>query len=124
YHAVSLIGLGPGLTPSGDDFLVGFFTIFNMKNSPFFSYRSLCEEVALKAKLLTNDISYMALKKASTGNVRESIITLINSIISGNEKDLSLSLNRVLNIGSTSGTDIVLGLVSGLKANLKVGGQL
>jgi hypothetical protein len=123
-HAVSLIGLGPGLTPSGDDFLVGVFTIFNMRNSPFFSQQSFCEDVVQKARPLTNDISYIALKKASTGKVRESIIALVNSIINGNEDDLVLSLNKVLNIGSSSGTDIALGLVCGLEANLKVGGQL
>jgi hypothetical protein len=123
-HAVSLIGLGPGLTPSGDDFLVGLFTIMNMRNSTFHSQQPFCEEVVRKAKTLTNEISYMALKKASIGKVRESIIHLVNSILSDKENDLYLSLNKVLNIGSSSGTDIVLGLVCGLEANLKVGGQL
>jgi len=124
HHAVSLIGLGPGLTPSGDDFLVGLFTIINLRNSPFNTHQSFCEEVVLRAKTLTNEISYMALKKASIGKVRESIIQLVYAILNGNEADLYLSLNKVLNIGSSSGTDIALGLVCGLKANLKVGGQL
>ncbi|MEH7275777.1 oxamate carbamoyltransferase subunit AllH family protein, partial [Neobacillus vireti] len=78
-HAVSLLGLGPGLTPSGDDFLTGLFSIFNIKNSPFYPYRSFCEGVLKKAKTLTNDISYMTLKKAAIGKVRESIISLLNS---------------------------------------------
>ncbi|SMQ62826.1 Protein of unknown function [Bacillus sp. OV166] len=124
HHAVSLIGLGPGLTPSGDDYLVGLFTIINLRNSPFYSHQSFCGEVLQKAKTLTNEISYMALKKASIGQVRESIIHLVHSILNGEEDDLYLSLNKVLNIGSSSGTDIALGLVSGVKANLKVGGQL
>ncbi|MEH7505421.1 DUF2877 domain-containing protein [Neobacillus drentensis] len=124
HHAVSLIGLGPGLTPSGDDYLVGLFTIINLRNSPFYSHQSFCGEVLQKAKTLTNEISYMALKKASIGQVRESIIHLVHSILNGVEDDLYLSLNKVLNIGSSSGTDIALGLVCGLKANLKVGGQL
>lgn len=123
-HAVSLIGLGPGLTPSGDDFLTGLFTVFNMKNSPFYAQRSFCEDVLKHAKTLTNDISYMALKKAATGKVRESIINLIESLIAGNEEDLFLSLNKVLSIGSSSGTDISLGLVCGLETKLKAGGKL
>ncbi|QCJ42229.1 DUF2877 domain-containing protein [Bacillus sp. S3] len=123
-HAVSLIGLGPGLTPSGDDFLTGIFTVFNMKNSPFYAQRSFCEDVLKHAKTLTNDISYMALKKAATGKVRESIISLIESLIAGNEEDLFLSLNKVLSIGSSSGTDISLGLVCGLETKLKAGGKL
>ncbi|SIS04329.1 Protein of unknown function [Peribacillus simplex] len=117
-HAVSLIGLGPGLTPSGDDFLVGLFTILNIRNSPCFSHQSFCEDVVKMAKTLTNDISYMALKKASIGNVRESIIYLVESLLNRKEEDLLFSLNEVLKIGSSSGTDLALGIVSGLEANL------
>ncbi len=124
HHAVSLIGLGPGLTPSGDDFLVGLFTMMNVRESPLYSHQSFCTEVVEKAKTLTNEISYMALKKASVGKVRESIIQLVNSVFYGEERDLNPSLNKVLNIGSSSGTDIALGLVCGLEANLKIGGQL
>ena len=115
-HAVSLVGLGPGLTPSGDDFLTGLFTIINMKNSPFYLYQSFCEDVLKKAKTLTNDISYMTLKKASIGKVRESIISLLNSLLIENDEDLILSLNKLLNIGSSSGTDIALGIVFGMEA--------
>ncbi|WHZ04387.1 DUF2877 domain-containing protein [Neobacillus sp. YX16] len=121
-HAVSLIGLGPGLTPSGDDFLTGLFTIFNMKNSPFYPYRSFCEDVLKKAKTLTNDISYMTLKKAAIGKVRESIISLLNALLFENDEDLNLSLNKLLNIGSSSGTDIALGIVFGMEANIRAGG--
>ncbi|MGG1674385.1 DUF2877 domain-containing protein [Neobacillus sp. NRS-1170] len=123
-HAISIIGLGPGLTPSGDDFLVGVFTTFNMLNSPFYAGRSFCKGVVSKAKTLTNDISWMALKKASIGKVRESIISLLNALLIENEEDLILSLNKVLNIGSSSGTDIALGLVCGLEANIKAGGKV
>ncbi|KQL41930.1 hypothetical protein AN960_01310 [Bacillus sp. FJAT-25509] len=121
-HAVSLIGLGPGLTPSGDDFLVGLLTIFN--TSPCFSHKAFCEEVVKKAKSLTNEISYMAIKKASIGKVRESIILLIHSLLNGTERDLILALTKVLNIGSSSGTDIALGLICGLEAKMKVGGRV
>ncbi|WP_083402182.1 DUF2877 domain-containing protein [Bacillus sp. MUM 116] len=123
-HAVSLIGLGPGLTPSGDDFLVGLFTILNMRNSPFKPDNFFCEEVVKKAKSLTNDISFMALKKASRGQVRESIIALVQSLINGKENELILSLKNVLNIGSSSGTDIALGLICGLEVNLIAGGKV
>lgn len=123
-HAVSLVGLGPGLTPSGDDFLTGLFTIFNMKNSPFYSYRTLCEDVLNEAKTLTNDISYMTLKKAAIGKVRDSIISLLNALLIENDEDLFLSLNKLLNLGSSSGTDIALGIVFGMEANIRAGGKV
>lgn len=117
-HAASLIGLGPGLTPAGDDFLVGLFTVFNIENNRYFSYKSFCEEVVLQAKTLTNDISYMALAKAAVGQVRESLSDLMVALFRGSEEELILSLRRVLAIGSTSGTDIALGIVAGLEMNM------
>ncbi|WP_340007073.1 DUF2877 domain-containing protein [Paenibacillus sp. FSL K6-0276] len=117
-HATSLIGLGPGLTPAGDDFLVGLFTVFNIENNRYFSHKSFCEEVVLHAKPLTNDISYMALAKAAVGLVRESISDLMEALFRGSEEELKLSLRRVLAIGSTSGTDIALGIVAGLEMNM------
>lgn len=123
-HAISLVGLGPGLTPSGDDFLTGLFTVFNMKNSPFYPYRSFCEEVLKKAKNLTNDISYMTLQKAAIGKVRESIISLLNNLFVEDEEDLFLSLNKLLSIGSSSGTDIALGIVFGIESNIRAGGKV
>jgi hypothetical protein len=113
--ASKLIGLGPGLTPSGDDFLVGLFTVLNIQKSPLHPLKDFCTEVVKLAKPLTNDISYMAIQKAAIGKVRESIISLVNSIFYGTEEELILSLNKVLKIGSSSGTDIALGIVAGLE---------
>jgi hypothetical protein len=117
--ASKLIGLGPGLTPSGDDFLVGLFTVLNIQKSPKHPLKDFCKEVIKLAKPLTNDISLMAMQKASIGKVRESIISLVNSILYGTEEDLILSLNKVLKIGSSSGTDIALGIVAGLEVQIK-----
>lgn len=117
-HATSLIGLGPGLTPAGDDFLVGLFTVMGIENHQYFSHQSFCEEVVLQAKALTNDISYMALAKAAVGQVRESISDLMEALFRGSEEELLMALRRVLAIGSTSGTDIALGIVAGLEMNM------
>ncbi|WP_391204285.1 DUF2877 domain-containing protein [Psychrobacillus sp. L4] len=123
-HAVSFLGLGPGLTPSGDDFLVGLFTCFHLKNSPFANYQWFFEEIERAAKTATNEISYIAIKKASVGKIRESIIVLVNALLEENEEQLILSLIKVLNIGSSSGTDIALGILTGLEINIKIGGTL
>ncbi|MEH7155488.1 DUF2877 domain-containing protein [Neobacillus drentensis] len=119
-HALSLIGLGPGLTPSGDDYLTGLMTTFQLLNCPCYSLKEFCERVILKAKHLTNEISYMTLKMASVGKVRESIVHLLCLAMYGEEKELIKALQHVLQIGSSSGTDISLGLVSGLETILKI----
>jgi len=121
-YALDLVGLGPGLTPSGDDFLVGLFTIIRLESSPCSIYQPLCESVIKMMKPLTNDISYTTLKKAAYGQVRESIHSLVCAMLSGTETESIQALKKVLAIGSSSGTDIALGLISGLEANIKLGG--
>ncbi len=121
-YAIDLVGLGPGLTPSGDDFLVGLFAVIHLENSPCYIYKQLCENVITMMKPLTNAISYTTLKKAANGQVRESICSLNYAILYGTEADSIQALRKVLAIGSSSGTDIALGLISGLEANIKLGG--
>ncbi|OCA88355.1 hypothetical protein A8F94_09935 [Bacillus sp. FJAT-27225] len=121
--ARGLVGLGPGLTPSGDDFLVGLFAAFHFVDSPASNYRGFAERVAGIAKPLTNEISYMAIKKASVGEVRESIVQLAMSVIGGSQKEVVERLKAVLSIGSTSGTDIAFGMLAGLELIIKVGGK-
>jgi hypothetical protein len=60
----------------------------------------------------------MALAKAAVGQVRESISDLMEALFRGSEEKLLLALDRVLAIGSTSGTDIALGIVAGLEMNM------
>jgi hypothetical protein len=117
-HATRLIGLGPGLTPSGDDFLTGLMATFHLPNCPCLSFQSFNKNVVTSAQSLTNDISYMTLKMASAGKVRESIVTLLHLALTGVEEHLISALQEVLKIGSSSGTDIALGIVSGLEVNL------
>jgi hypothetical protein len=115
--AVHIVGLGPGLTPSGDDFLTGFFSVLNIEGSPGYRFRNLCDDVVLQADKLTNAISFSALKMAAGGRVRESIIALLRNMMYGDSTCLHVSLSRVLAIGSTSGSDIASGILSGFKLN-------
>lgn len=117
-YATDLVGLGIGLTPSGDDFLVGLFTVINMKQNILYEYRQRCIEIANRAKDLTNDISYITLEKASKGQVRQSLVEFLEDITKGREEELQVSLEQLLNIGSSSGRDIAKGLVCGLEINL------
>ena len=122
--ATKLIGLGPGLTPSGDDFIVGLLTVFNIPDSPCYTYRAFGFDLVKVAKKLTNDVSFIALKKSSTGMVRQTIIRLLHSLMDGEEKEMIHALDNVLNIGSSSGTDIALGIVCGLEMNMETGGRV
>ena len=119
-HAKSLIGLGPGLTPAGDDFLVGLFAVLNLGGSPCCGWLAGGKDVLLRAEQSTNAISLAALTAAAHGQVRESISRLIETLIYGTLATLTEPLDRVLAIGSTSGSDLVAGILAGLKLNLRI----
>lgn len=112
--ARSLIGLGPGLTPSGDDYLLGLFAVLNLAGGPCAGWlcggRDVLDVSSLHA---THRISQAALLHAARGRVRASIAALLQAVVHGSG-DLGIALERVLAIGSTSGADIVRGIVDGL----------
>lgn len=122
-HAVSLFGLGPGLTPSGDDFLVGLFAVFNIAGSPCQGWLGGGAEVLGSAARATHAISLAALRQAARGRVRESIAALIGQLMHGTPGHLAPALRRVLAIGSTSGADIVAGVRCGLELNISHEGR-
>lgn len=121
-HATSMVGLGPGLTPSGDDFLVGLFAVLNIVGSPCHGWLNGGTDIVDRARELTHPISLAALTHAALGRVRESTATLIEFLMGGTPETIVEPLRRVLAIGSTSGTDMVAGILSGLELNLHVGG--
>jgi hypothetical protein len=118
-HGRALLGLGPGLTPSGDDFLVGLFAVLNLAKSPAHGLRRECDAILADAHERTNAISIAALREAARGRVRDSIQTLLQELVAGQPSRLRHALARVLAIGATSGRDIVAGIACGLEANVR-----
>jgi hypothetical protein len=111
-HAGCLMGLGPGLTPSGDDFLVGLSVGLHVCKLAGLTSARLCEIVEEHAHR-TNAISLAALRHAAAGRVRASIVQLLRQLCLGSNTSMVAPLERVLAIGSTSGTDIVAGIACG-----------
>ncbi len=105
----SLIGLGIGLTPSGDDYLVGFFAVM------FYQNRQGCQEIAKaiiqNAKESTNIISATCLQSAAEKRFSAKTINLIQSVCQNGRNQIEQSLDQLLAIGSTSGTDITKGIL-------------
>ena len=117
-HGRALLGLGPGLTPSGDDFLVGLFAVLNVPNSPCRRLRPACDAILADAHARTHAISVAALREAARGRVRDSVQALLRELVAGRPPGLDDALARVLAIGATSGRDIVAGIVCGLDATV------
>lgn len=118
---LTLLGFGNGQTPSGDDFLAGLITVWNMPAGPFDSwYVELGKYLAAAARERTTLLSQATLEKAAKGYVREKVINLLTALLNATEKRVAQASLEVLKIGSSSGTDLVVGLATGLEFGLSL----
>lgn len=108
-----LLGLGQGLTPSGDDILLGFFCVVLMGNSPLEGLKDFPEALLEDADSLTNDLSLWGLKRAARGQVREKVSDFVTDLAQG--KEITDSLESILDIGHSSGKDITTGILTGFE---------
>jgi len=118
-NTFKLIGLGPGLTPSGDDFLAGLIAslIYTQKitNHPkAFPIQELCNTVCDLARTRTNDISRQLLTFATKGEVPEVMETFILTILTKPDAKLEPAARRLTNVGASSGSDQLLGIFLGI----------
>jgi len=110
----ALIGLGPGLTPSGDDFLGGIMIMLSLlKQDDKIDRLAGAIEIASSA---TNDISRVHLKAAAQGLGAEPLHAAIGDITSNRDRELQVSLKRLNAIGHSSGWDALAGAVITLRA--------
>jgi len=115
-----LIGLGPGLTPSGDDFIVGYLAgLWCTAGSESSRVRFLSSLGAWlsQAAAGTNAISRTYIQSAINGNVSEPMATLAQRV--GHPKNMDRvreAARTALQVGNTSGADGVLGLLLGCLA--------
>ncbi len=106
-----LIGRGEGLTPSGDDILMGFFMMQNL-----FSFRfELDESMLVFIRQKTTDISFAYLKSLNNGYVSEYYQDFCQAASQDNLNGLKMSVEKIKSIGSTSGFDSLLGMNLGVR---------
>lgn len=102
------VGLGLGLTPSGDDFLTGLLATWQYFRYPL-AEEALAnhkDEWITQLKGKTTDVSYFMLNYCLEGQVNEALLSLLEHL----DSDPSPYLQQVLAIGSTSGTDMLTGV--------------
>lgn len=116
----SLIGLGPGLTPSGDDLLVGYLAglwCAVRDRSERTQFISSLGEMIIQLFHKTNDISRTYLYHAAHGQVSSHLANLAEAICRGGDPNyLHETAETALRVGHTSGMDSVSGLLVGLRA--------
>ncbi|MBM3733800.1 MAG: DUF2877 domain-containing protein [Acidimicrobiia bacterium] len=113
----SLIGLGPGLTPSGDDFLGGVLIAAHALERPWVAER-LYAAIAPRLADLTNPISGAHLAAAANGFGNATLHVVLNDILAGRTDRLPGNLADLVAIGHTSGWDALAGIALALRARL------
>jgi len=119
YHsAMNLIGLGPGLTPSADDALAGLMAALLLVGENLGikcnRLRSINEVIISCVNgNMTTLFSMEFLRHAASGEVNEQMMTLIEAVLTSDSVNVIETTKKLLSIGETSGTDIMLGLLLG-----------
>jgi len=115
-----LVGCGMGLTPAGDDIVVGFFAGLRATMCADDKRMAYCTALGENARTLadrTNPISGAYLVHAANGGFAEPIARLASAIADGAGEDAIVRAARpALGVGATSGEDGVRGLLLGFAA--------
>lgn len=117
-HAVSeLVGLGPGLTPSSDDMLSGLVLLCSLYSRNRGSHRDasrmVSQAVEAGSRGKTTRLSEEFLRQAALGMGNEPVMRLCGASLTAGREAVSRETKRILALGETSGTDIVLGVALG-----------
>jgi hypothetical protein len=122
HGARRLAGLGPGLTPAGDDFLVGWMAalwlageVVRLLPDP------VCAAIGEIAAPRTTRLSAAWLTHAAAGRFGEAWHTLAASLAHGSLHAIKSGLLRIRNTGGASGRDALAGFQQALATLLNGG---
>jgi hypothetical protein len=105
-----LAGLGQGLTPSGDDFLMGALHAVWILHSRDVA-NGLAQSVADATVPLTTSLSAAWIRSAGRGEAGVRWHEFFDALVGGNGIKLNESVERILAVGETSGADALAGFV-------------
>ncbi len=114
--ARDLLGAGPGLTPLGDDLLLGITLAVNRANIQGFwacSQKEFDVLISTTARKLTTSISCSLLSCAAQGSGEERIIRVLDGLIAS-QPIPDPDLHNLLEWGSSSGIAVLAGMLLAL----------
>lgn len=121
--AESLVGLGPGLTPSGDDVLAGLLLALRLLGGAIRGGTRavwladwLGAAVTCHAADRTTSVSATLLHCAARGQAAAEVATLLRAF--AGQEAAAPAMARLLAVGHTSGADLAWGLAAGCRASL------
>jgi len=110
-----LAGLGNGLTPAGDDFLLGAIYAAWIIHPPEVS-RVLAQEIANTAAPLTTSLSAAWLRAGSRGEASAMWHDFFNALLMADSSTIQLQIVKLLSVGHTSGRDALAGFLGSFAA--------
>src|SRR2546427_5746739 len=113
--AGALAGLGPGLTPSGDDVLVGGLLAFALHAD---DSRAMRQAIISAVRDRTTRISMAYLEAAARGEASESWHRLVAALAVDDPGRIAGATRGVMAFGETSGSDMLAGFLLTLDALL------
>lgn len=123
--AERLMGLGPGLTPSGDDVLAGLLVTLRGLGAAAGAERAvrlagwLAATVAFDARTRTTPISATLLHCAARGESCPEVVEVLRGL--AGLRPLEPAVHRLRRLGHTSGSDLAQGIAIGVAAVLSLG---
>jgi hypothetical protein len=114
-----LVGLGPGLTPSGDDFLGGLLFAARSLKTAYPQDFNWEEEPVMDlihwASAQTHPISHAILRDHAFGHGPEPLHDVVVSLFKGEDLGRTFEESkRLITIGETSGWDILAGMLTAM----------
>lgn len=125
--AERLVGLGPGLTPSGDDVLAGLMVTLRHLGAATGSARAvdlagwLGATATFDARTRTTPISATLLHCAARGEACPEVLAVLRAL--AGRQPLEPALRRLCELGHTSGADLAQGIAIGLETVRALGGR-
>jgi hypothetical protein len=114
------VGLGPGLTPSGDDYLTGLLGALRCFAPGDEMGEVLHDDLAPIVHRTSLPSSFM-LRAALRGHFGEPLAGLLDALAGVSATSIAGALARLTDTGAASGEDMLAGLMTGLRARTLTG---
>lgn len=113
--AIRLVGVGPGLTPAGDDFLQGFFFYTRTFAGLSKTTDAICTNLQVGVQLDTTEVSRAYWRHFLNGRVAEPLQWMVEAFNAEDWSRFSRQVEQVSRIGHSSGDDYLSGVWQALK---------
>jgi hypothetical protein len=120
--ACAILGLGPGLTPSCDDFLAGLLMSLGFAGTAFSTderaarfFKNAGDAIYRLSKQKTTIYSRGLIDDARRGEGPRAAISLIKYLVTGSPEDTAAAAKTLMSMGATTGADMAVGIFYGVR---------